>query len=165
VIAQRLTFAEFECLPDHEGKRELIDGEVIELSPPDLKHSQIARRLFRLLDPLVIPEIGELYQEAGYRMGGRWLVPDVSIANPWQPQGKYLEGGPLLAVEIISEGNRACDIERKLMLYLEHGTKEVWIIYPETRTLHLWRSDGAARHTGKFRALGRWEIDLAELLK
>jgi Uma2 family endonuclease len=34
-----MTFAEFEQLPDAPGKRELIDGELVTMPPPQLRHS------------------------------------------------------------------------------------------------------------------------------
>lgn len=44
-----MTFAEFELLPDTEGKRELLNGEVAMLPPSELAHSRIARQIFLLL--------------------------------------------------------------------------------------------------------------------
>jgi len=33
-----MTFAEFELLPEIEGKRELLEGEVTIMPPPELAH-------------------------------------------------------------------------------------------------------------------------------
>ena len=41
-----LTFEEFERLPDQPGKRELLDGELIELPPAERNHNQIAQTIF-----------------------------------------------------------------------------------------------------------------------
>jgi hypothetical protein len=39
-----MTFAEFEQLPDAPGKRELIDGELVTMPPPQLRHSTLVKR-------------------------------------------------------------------------------------------------------------------------
>jgi Uma2 family endonuclease len=44
-----MTFAEFELLPETEGKRELLEGEVTIMPPPELAHSRIAKQIFLLL--------------------------------------------------------------------------------------------------------------------
>jgi Uma2 family endonuclease len=41
-----MTFAEFEQLPDLDaGKRELVDGEVVTMPPPELNRSETAQRV------------------------------------------------------------------------------------------------------------------------
>ena len=37
----RMTFAEFEKLPEYAGKQELLNGELIELPPPKLGHMKL----------------------------------------------------------------------------------------------------------------------------
>src|SRR6266496_6024600 len=78
-----LTFAEFETLPDAPGKQELIDGELIEFPPPKLTHEKVAKRIFKLL--LSLLDDSRVWHEGGYRIGGGWLQPDVSVSRPNQP--------------------------------------------------------------------------------
>jgi Uma2 family endonuclease len=67
-----LTFAEFERLPDSPGKRELLDGEIIELPTPKARHTKIQQRIDERLRPYVLDRrLGELYIEAGYKLGER----------------------------------------------------------------------------------------------
>src|SRR5262252_3533250 len=103
-----LTFEEFERLPDSPGKRELLDGEIIEMPPPKLRHSKIQKRIEVRLTPYALDRrLGEVYTEAGFKLGERhWVQPDVSLVSPEQdaasdPEG-YLEGAPRLAIEAIS---------------------------------------------------------------
>ena len=42
----RMSFAEFELLPDQPGKRELLEGELIELPPAKLRHHRISHRIY-----------------------------------------------------------------------------------------------------------------------
>src|SRR5450432_2357282 len=121
MIAKPMTFAEFENLPESPGKRELLDGELIELPPAKQKHLIIQHRIAEVLRRYlagrglgVVNGVvnGVAYIEAGfYLAAGHWVQPDVSIVLNEQisrsdPDG-YLEGAPALAVEVISPGNTA----------------------------------------------------------
>lgn len=144
--AALLSFAEFEQLPDAPGKRELIDGELIELPPPKLSHSLIAKRIYELL--IAVLDKSRVFFEIGYRIGGGWLQPDVSVIWPQQrEENDYLIGGPMIAVEILSPRNSAAEIERKLTLFLGEGSDEVWVVDPKRKTLTVYRrtSEGAVR--------------------
>jgi Uma2 family endonuclease len=141
-----LSFAEFEQLPDAPGKRELIDGELIEMPPPKLSHSIVARRIYELLREAL--DKSQVWMETGYRIGGGWLQPDVSVTRPDHPQqNDYLIGAPIVAVELLSPRNTAVEIERKLSLLLGEGGEEVWVIDPKRRSLTVYRrsAEGAIR--------------------
>lgn len=141
-----LTFAEFEQLPDAPGKRELIDGELIELPPPKFSHSVIARRVHELL--LSGPNKSQVWMETGYRIAGGWLQPDLSVTWPDQPlENDYLTGAPMLAVEILSPSNTAAQVERKLTLFFQEGSQEIWVIDPKRQTVTVYRRapEGAIR--------------------
>jgi Uma2 family endonuclease len=99
------------------------------------------------------------------RRGG-WLVPDVSVTWPDQPVDEWLLGAPMIAVEIASRGNTAEEIEGKVAAYLDEGAAEVWIIYPKTRTMRVFRKDTDLRITDLYHCeqLGV-DIRLSELLR
>jgi Uma2 family endonuclease len=162
-----LTFAEFERLPAQPGKDELLDGERFHLPPAFRNHSTIVGRLFALLMRLVDGPMPRLVQvETGYKIGDRsWLVPDVSILHPNQAGGKYHEGAPEIAIEVISESNTARQIDNKRRIYLENGAKEVWVIYPETRSAFVFRAGAVEEVTGELRSATTPEarINLPEL--
>lgn len=85
-----LTSTEFERLPDSPGKRELLDGEVIELPPAKPKHSKIQHRIHERLRAYALDRLfGEVYTAAGYKLGERhWVQPDVSLVSPEQDEAK-----------------------------------------------------------------------------
>jgi len=153
-----LSFEEFEQLPDEPGKLELLDGELIRLPPAKSRHMKIAHRLQKMLMPIVDAQevrtgLGEVYVETGYKMGPRaWLVPDVSVTHRSQPELDYFEGAPALAVEIISESNRAEDMDRKVKTYLANGGTEVWVIYPKTQSVWVFRQGHAQEFRGSLRS-------------
>lgn len=135
-----MTFAEFEQLPDLEaGKRELIDGEVIEMPPPKNTHSVVATSIMAQLLPLFGRRVRG--DQSGYRVGGGWLVPDVSVTWPDQKTDEtdYLVGSPMVAIEVLSSGE---DISRKIILYLEGGAAEVWVFDYRKKTMWLFTKRG-----------------------
>ncbi len=57
-----------------------------------------------------------------------------------QPPAGFFEGAPDLAVEVISPGETVDEVESKVIDYLEAGTKLIWLIYPRTQTVTVYRS-------------------------
>ena len=138
-VATKLTWEEFEKLPDDGWHHELLEGEHIALPPPQRPHSQTARRVFRLLDSC---KGRETYFEAGFRLGAdSWVQPDVAVlrAEQQQERGGYFEGPPELAVEIVSPSETATTLHRKIDRLLSAGAAEVWVLYPETGKLQVFR--------------------------
>jgi len=153
VLTTPLTFEEFERLPDQPGKRELVKGEVIELPPAEAKHDRASHRIFRLLDAALeqahgrgeAAALGEVFLEIGYRLGrDGWVKPDVSITHAGQPEHKYIEESPAIAIEVVSPGNSAEQMDAKIDLYFEHGAGEVWLFYSKTRRAYIY-VDGQPR--------------------
>ena len=153
-----LSFEEFEQLPSEPGKMELLDGELIHLPPAKFKHTKLAYRLCDLLKPIVAASgssagLGEVCHEMGYKIGQKaWLQPDVSISYFNQSCADYLEGAPALAVEIISEANRAEDMDRKVKAYLANRGAEVWVVYPKTQSVWVFREGHAQEFRGSLRS-------------
>jgi len=166
-----LSFEEFEQLPDEPGKVELLDGELIQLPPAKLKHMDVTRRIYLLLVRAVAgaensANLGEVYFETGYKFSSRaWLQPDVSIPYRDQPRGVYFESAPALAVEVISESNTAAQMARKMKIYLANGGVEVWLVYPDTRCVWVYREGHAEEFESVLRSslLPGLEIDLSQL--
>jgi Uma2 family endonuclease len=155
-VVKRLTFEEFELLPDQPGKRELLRGELIELPPAKRKHNEIAERLYlrliAILDEIRVREgasvFGKVHHEMGYRFpDGSWLQPDVSITHAGQKAEDYYMGSPALAVEIVSESNSADEIAGKVEVFLLNGAAEVWVLYPNRQQMWVYGREGRAeRH-------------------
>ncbi|MCU1234446.1 MAG: hypothetical protein JWP63_2413 [Candidatus Solibacter sp.] len=149
----RLTFEEFERLPEQPGKRELLKGELIELPPAEEKHNRIAHRLCRRLEDSLREahcirealELGDARMELGYQLSGNgWVQPDVSVTHALQALDKYFIDAPAIAIEVVSDGNSAEDLAFKTDLYFEYGAREVWLVYPKTRQIVVYTA-GIAR--------------------
>ena len=82
-----------------------------------------------------------------------------------QPSGDYFESAPALAVEVISELNSAAQMDRKVNIYLANGSVEVWLVYPKTRCVWVYREGHAEQFESVLRTslLPGLEIDLSQL--
>ena len=61
------------------------------------------------------------------------------------PQTGYLEIPPDLVAEAVSPHDEAEEVEVKVREYLAAGVGLVWVAYPVTRTVHVYRADGSAQ--------------------
>jgi Uma2 family endonuclease len=122
---------------------ELIDGTLVE-KPMGSQESLIACLLIAALNNFVRPrELGYVLGESGMlRMViGRIRMPDVSFISGDDLVDGQLPDAPIwglparIAAEVLSESNTAAEMRRKMIEYFESGTKLVWIIDPETRTI------------------------------
>jgi len=169
-----MTFAQFERLPDEPNKLELMDGELIRMPPAFTRHMRGTLRLYRILDDALrmlhgkgpAGGLGEVFAETGYLIGPNWLIPDVSISHTGQPEGKYLDGAPALAVEVISKANTAERMQRKVRIYIEGGAREVWLIYPNAGSVSVYRGKTAREAEGVLTSelLPGVSIDLSAIL-
>ena len=77
------------------------------------------------------------------------VAPDVGFISKQRlphglPKG-YIPVPPDLAVEVVSPGDRADEIDQKIVLYLRYGTSLVWMFYPKTKTVIAHSSSGIQR--------------------
>ena len=56
-------------------------------------------------------------------------------------------GSPDIAIEVISPSERASDTRQKLDAYLQHGTSEVWQIYPKSKVVMIHGGSSATTLT------------------
>lgn len=63
------------------------------------------------------------------------------------PRG-LLEVPPDLLVEVVSPGDKAGDIQSKAIEYLDGGVEIVWVVFPDTRRIHVYRRGQRLRELG-----------------
>jgi Uma2 family endonuclease len=157
-LPEVLTIEEFERLEDPPGYRlELAGGTLVREPQPGLVHGMITMNALRALDAHCREQrSGMVFVEAGYVLDPRGLVrrPDVSLLLAAHlPAGDLPEGmsrrPPDLAIDVVSPGNTAADIEQRVGEYLTAGTTEVWVLYPRTRTVIVHRASGEALRLGE----------------
>ena len=153
VTTGRMTVAEFEQwqLPlDDASRYDLWDGEVIEMAPAGADHGAIAAKLAWRLGNHVYPhDLGRTYAaETGFvldEVRQRVLGPDVAFVRQERmtqpPQPGFFRGAPDLAVEVRSPSNSAREMATKARGYLAAGTRLVWVVDPDRRTVTVYRPD------------------------
>jgi Uma2 family endonuclease len=162
--ATLLTAEEYLKMPQLPGKHELLDGESISLPVAKKRHNDIAWAFWNLLRT-TLDQTRVRFAE-GYKLRRGWLIPDVSANWPNQAEGEWFEGAPMIAIEIMSRGSTAEEVDRKTDAYLEEGAAEVWVVYPGTRRMQVFRKDGAlVRVSGAYdcESIGL-QVDLQKLL-
>jgi Uma2 family endonuclease len=138
-------------MPRTGEKHELSEGELLTMPPAKLLHTLIAQTLQELLQAyLTKHRKARALIEVGYVLSRDPLTvrqPDVSILSNDRiratPSDDYCEGAPELAIEVVSPSDSAEDLELKARQYLLSGGKEVWIVYPKTKTVHILRPGSA----------------------
>ena len=157
----------FELLED--GSRyELVEGELIPMTPAGARHGAIAFRIAHLLAEFV--EAHDLgvggAAEPGFilqRNPDVVRAPDVSfVAQARIPATgiptSYWPFAPDLAVEVVSPSDRLSDVHTKLADYFSAGTRLVWVIEPETRVVYAYRSPHDLQVIGEDGALDGGDV-------
>ncbi|MGI8477146.1 MAG: Uma2 family endonuclease [Thermomicrobiales bacterium] len=143
VAAKLMTVAEFAAIGE-PGRFDLIEGEVVAMSPASFRHGGTAGTTLGLLAAFIVPrKLGRLTTaEGGFHLGGRpptVLCPDVAFVRaerePDSSHRGFFIGPPDLAVEVISPSESGPMVARKVRLYLDAGCPLVWCVYPQQRTI------------------------------
>ncbi len=163
-----LTAEDLYGLPEEDDRRyELVEGRLVVSEPPGWTHGGIATRIAVALYPHVrAHRLGEVVVESGYVLARRPDTvrgPDVSFVRAdrlpaREVAHRFFEGAPDLAVEIASPDDRAAEVARKVAGYLRAGTRAVWVVYPDTRTVVVHAPDGLARLLGPDDALDGGDV-------
>lgn len=166
-----LTIAEAEELA--QGRSfELIEGREV-FKRPDTKHSQIQDILHgELYLYLRNNPIGRALPECSVRLWPEsvhnFRTPDLSVFlnENLHPEEKYETRAPDLAVEIVSDDDRATLLFEKARLYLEKGGKAVWIVFPSEKSVVVITAESRRRESETLtcpEVLPGFSLDVAKL--
>ncbi|HXD32582.1 MAG TPA: Uma2 family endonuclease [Pyrinomonadaceae bacterium] len=147
----KLTTAdELLAMPDDGYRYELIEGELIRMSPAGARHGRIAVKVVNRLGPYVEKHgLGEVYAaETGFKLRSdpdTVRAPDVAFVSKSRvelvgdPEG-YWSGAPDLAVEVQSPNDTRKHIDAKARHWISAGAKLVWVVKPRERTVIVYKS-------------------------
>ncbi len=133
-----------------EGKRtELVRGDLIVMTPAGGRHGQVAHRIGLVIGNHVLDRnLGRVFAaETGFllqRDPDTVRAPDVAFVagdrlGPGGAPAGFLELAPDLAVEVVSPSDSAVAIQAKVDDWLAAGTRLVWVVDPETRSVTVHR--------------------------
>ena len=163
-----------------EGERaELIDGEFFNMAPPDYIHQKLTFQLSRTIGNYIKKNQGECeIIPAPFAVNlnaddRRWVEPDISvICDKSKLTDRCCNGSPYFVIEVVSPGSRKMDYGTKMVLYMEAGVKEYWIVDPVKKCTTVYRfEEDVAPVIFPFerdilvRIYGDLSINIAELTK
>jgi Uma2 family endonuclease len=148
-------------VPPELSGYELVNGQLVAVSPVGADHGSIAVRVTTRLENHVNRRRtdGRVFVETGFVLGlahdpERLRGPDVSFvrgprlrAHGGLATRKFLRFAPDLAVEIESEA-RPRDMRERVQEYLEAGTQAVWVIDADHRTAAVYGPGSSVRRLG-----------------
>lgn len=148
---QRLTVRdlwEIAQLPENVDKRlELRDGVINELSPSFIP-SIIAATFIRIIGTFVVEhDLGYVTgADGGYILSeDNVFIPDVAFISKMRltelPEREVI-GPPDLAIEVKSPTDTFKSLQTKAVEYLAYGTRMVWVVYPERKTVEVYTPTG-----------------------
>jgi Uma2 family endonuclease len=134
-----------------QGKRfELVKGELIEMPPTGGRHGRVASRIdYRLRGYVEERALGEVFAaETGFRLvrnPDTVRAPDVAFVSKERlPSEEQLIGFPDLVpdlvVEVVSPSDSAAQVQAKVEDWLRSGVRLVWVAYPDTRSVAVYRA-------------------------
>lgn len=153
----RLTAEDLWRMGTGDVRRELVHGEVVEMTPVGGVHGRVSGRVYRRLaehveahggGEVLVGDVGFVLAIAGDPE--RVRAPDVAFVSATRlPEGRlpqgFLRGAPDLAVEVLSPTDNPVEVQQKVRDYLEAGSRLVWVIAPVAATATVYRPDGSAR--------------------
>lgn len=155
---KHLTIDEYMALADRHA--EVVKGELISVSPNQRGPVLVARTLFVSLYPFAHErDLGEVLPDgATYLLDAEdrtdWVreayMPDISFISRDRYDAHTAEYGeatgpwrlaPDLAIEVVSPSDTYTIISDKVAAYIQYGTRMVWVVDPQNRTVKVHTPD------------------------
>lgn len=144
-----MTVEELACLPEDDYRYELVEGELIRMSPTKPRHGKIAAKIIRILGNYVEAKgLGEIYgTDTGFiirRHPDTVRAPDIAFVSkeriPEELGDGFFPSAPDLAVEVLSPDESAMEVQDKIEGYFHAGSRLVWVVNPKTKTVTVYFS-------------------------
>ncbi|MGE3271238.1 MAG: Uma2 family endonuclease, partial [Chloroflexota bacterium] len=149
----RMTADDLLRMPRDGKRRELVKGELHEMSPAGGEHGFISNRAQLRLGIYLDqhPEIGGglFAAETGFRISrdpDTVRAPDVAyVVEARLAQARvagYPDLAPDLIVEVVSPNDTASEVQAKIDEWLRAGVRLAWVLYPATHSAMVFHVDG-----------------------
>jgi Uma2 family endonuclease len=130
-----------ENVYQEERRRELIDGKIVYMAPPDWEHSQVTLNMSVMFKNFlkgkncdVAPDGAYLYLTKTERYQPDMMV----ICDKNKIDKKGVHGAPDLVVEVLSLSTQRYDKGHKKNIYEKAGVLEYWIVDKKNRTIEVY---------------------------
>jgi Uma2 family endonuclease len=140
-------FWDFVIQPENADRFfELIEGEIVELTPSSAVPTIIGIELARCISTHVRDNKIKGYvagADSGFRLSPNIVLsPDVAYISKERQvtlPDHYFTAAPDLVVEVVSPTDRLKSVQRKALRYVKYGVRLVWVVYPEDKTVEVYR--------------------------
>lgn len=146
IPSKRLTLEEFLKLPETKPATEYIDGQIIQKSMPQGKHSTIQGELVTAINAVVRNRrIARAFPELRCTFGVQSTVPDVSVFT-WDRIKRDRNGeianvfraAPDWTIEILSPDQSQTKVTKNILHCLKYETQMGWLIDPDEQTVFVY---------------------------
>lgn len=143
-----------------EARLELIEGEIVEMTPIGSRHAGAVKTLTRLLVRLAGDRAVVSVQDPVVLGDQSVPQPDLALLEP--RADSYSAAHPtaaniLLAIEV-ADTTLAFDIDTKVPLYARAGVPEVWLIDVKEQTIRAYRDPSASGYKTSFTVAGEGSV-------
>jgi Uma2 family endonuclease len=133
LVKERLTGDDLLCMgEDATTGYELIEGEMVKMSPAGLDHGDSE------LNVGVELKLWNRQHKLGRVAGGEVGFYTRRNTNTVRTTEGFLHIAPDLVVKAISPGNTAEEMEVKTQEWFDFGVRMVWLVYPKTKRVHIY---------------------------
>ncbi len=153
--AQQFTYGQYRTWDDDQ-RWELHQGQPVLMSPaPTTRHQTVVLRLSAAIEialrgrrcrPFVAPTDVLLADDDDQDQDDITTVvqPDVFVVrDPNKIHHAYVRGAPDLVIEVLSPSTARRDQGSKRDLDEKAGVAELWLVFPDFKTVERYRHDGA----------------------
>jgi len=149
---QIVTADELLRLSSDGNRYELVRGELQMMNLTGSEHGIVTAALMARLGSFAKQHaLGAVFAAgSGFQLErdpNTVLAPDIAFVERQRIaatglSGKFWQGAPDLAVEVLSPGDRAGATAAKTQSWLAHGVRQVWLVDPQKRIVTVHYQDG-----------------------
>ena len=147
---------------DEDSRVELIEGEIIDMTPIGAPHVSVVNRLTRLF-VLATGESAIIQPQGSIRLSNFTAQqPDLVVLKPRDDfyASRLANAGDILLIVEVSDSSLRYDRDIKVPLYARYGVAEVWIMDLVNGCAHFFRdlADGTYQQTSSIAQPGMTPI-------
>ena len=166
----RLTATEYRRMGEvgilrADARVELIEGEIIDMTPTGSRHAGVVRHIARLFERAIGDSAVVSIQSPVSLSDRSEPEPDIALLSPRTDFYKSAHPRPadvLLIVEV-ADASLRYDRQVKVPLYARHGVTEVWIVGLERNVLTQYRDPEGERYRTATSLVELAAVELAAL--
>jgi Uma2 family endonuclease len=137
-----------------DDRVELIEGDLIDMSPINMPHAQIVDTLNEMFVQRVRQDGRVRVQNPVWLSDLSMVQPDIAIVRRQLYRASHPTPDDVLLLVEVSDSTLSFDLRTKVPLYARSGVSEIWVVDVNAQVIHRFRQpEGSTyRITEEFRA-------------